>query len=72
MQQAERGCTLRSRTLDGNSATSDARLLPVRRFLAILLLAMLPIQFSWAAVVTDRHIGGCTGCRAERFSKATG
>ncbi len=27
-----------------------ARLLPVRRFLVIVLLAFLPLQFSWAAV----------------------
>jgi hypothetical protein len=26
--------------------------LPVRRFLAIVLLALLPLQFSWAAVAT--------------------
>ncbi len=29
-----------------------ARLLPVRRILAIVLLAMLPLQFSWAAVAS--------------------
>ena len=29
-----------------------ARLLPVRRLLAIVLLALLPLQFSWAAVAS--------------------
>lgn len=29
-----------------------ARLAPVRRFLAIFLLALLPLQFSWAAVAS--------------------
>jgi len=37
----------------------------VRRFLAILLLAMLPLQFSWAAVAT--YCGHETQAGAEHF-----
>jgi hypothetical protein len=39
--------------------------LPVRRFLAIVLLALLPLQFSWAAVAS--YCGHETQATADHF-----
>ena len=47
------GHTPRCGRLAGTSETPPAaRLSPVRRFLALVLIALLPLQFSWAAAAS--------------------
>ena len=44
------GTPRRARLVSAEENPVAARLLPVSRFLIIVLLALLPLQFSWAAV----------------------